>query len=425
MNEDSTLTEKPRFFYGWYIVAASWIMTFLVNAVAVGIFFKPMLDEFGWDRATLSSVQTVALVVFAVASPFIGKMIDRLGPRVMIFVTVATHTLSSVVNGLATSLWHLYVGRFLYQMRAMHATQVLINCWFVKKRGRALGIVATSMPIGLLLLSPLSQYLVETWGWRQTMLFWAGVTFIVLLPMAFLIRNRPEEKGYSPDGESYSDPSRTGSFIEPKVSNSGQKSVIGIGSMMSEASRTGSFWLLIGTQLICGIGCGFMTTHIVIFATDIGYPAMIGASFLSVQGGANLIGVLATGYLSDRTSRSRVLSLVHIIRGLSFIIIVIFCLSGGGSLWLLYLAMALFGFGFYTTAPLSSGLVADLFGYQQMGTIIGVVLSCHMVGIALGAYAGGIAFEFTGSYFPVFLAQGVLEFLAAILAFFIRQRALY
>lgn len=176
-------------------------MLFLVSSVAVGIFFKPMLEEFKWDRATLASVQTVALIVFAAASPFLGRLIDRFGPRAMLLVCVATQTLSSVVNSRATSLWHLYIGRFLYEMRPLHSTQVLINRWFVKKRGRALGIVATGMPIGTLVLSPISQYLVLIWVWRMTMLFWAGVTFVILLPLALLVKDKPEDKGYGLDGE--------------------------------------------------------------------------------------------------------------------------------------------------------------------------------------------------------------------------------
>lgn len=167
-----------------------------------------------------------------------------------------------------------------------------------------------------------------------------------------------------------------------------------------------------------------MMTHIVIFATDFGYSEMIGASLLSVQGGVNLVGVLLTGHMSDRIARSRVLALTHLIRSLSFGTIVIFIIFGGGSLWLLYIAMALFGFGWFTTAPLASGLVADLFGYRRMGTIIGLTMSCHMVGMAIGAYAGGITFELTGSYYSIFLIQGILELLASGFAFAIKQQTI-
>jgi MFS family permease len=149
---------------------------------------------------------------------------------------------------------------------------------------------------------------------------------------------------------------------------------------------------------------------------------MIGASFLSVWGGVNLVGVLLTGHMSDRHARNRVLAMTHFIRCLSFFTVVVFIRFSGGSLWLLYIAMALFGFGWFTTAPLASGLVADLFGNIRMGTIMGLVLSCHILGMAIGAYAGGITFEITGSYYLLFLSQGILEFLAAGFAFAIKRQ---
>jgi MFS family permease len=413
---------KPGFFYGWYIVAVSWLAMFLVSAVAVSIFFKPILEEFGLDRATLSSVHTVVIIVFALFSPFLGRLIDRFGPKVMLYVGVAAMTLTSVVNSLATSLGHLYIGRFLLEMRPLNAAQVLINRWFVRKRGRALGIFATGLPIGTLVLSPISQYLILTWGWRMTLLFWAGVTFVILLPLTLFIRDNPEDKGYAPDGEPIHRVKPTEPFDGIGGDALETKPAIPAGSSLAEAARAGSFWLLSASHLICGIGCGFMMTHIVIFATDVGYTEMIGASLLSVQGGVNLVGLLLTGQMSDRIARSKVLSMTHLIRSLSFVTIVIFILLGGGSLWLLYIAVALFGFGWFTTAPLASGLVADLFGYLRIGTIFGLVLSFHMVGMALGAYAGGITFELTGSYYSFFLVQSVLEFLAAVFAFAIKMQ---
>lgn len=417
-NQKTRLSYKPGLFYGWYVVAASWVMLFLVSAVSVGIFFKPILEEFGWDRATLSAVHTFAMLLYAVVTPFLGRFIDRFGPKVMLFVSLATQTLSSTVNGLATGIWHISTGRFLYEIKALQASQVLINRWFVKKRGRAQGIAATGLPIGALILSPLSQYLVLTWGWRETMFFWAGVSFVILLPLTLLIRNSPEEKGNVPDGE----PTDRATGTESKNDVSLPEITGASGHTLAEAARSGAFWLISAAHLICGIGCGFMMTHIVIFATDFGYSEMIGASLLSVQGGLNLVGVLLTGHLSDRYARSRVLALTHVIRSLSFFIAVGFILLGGAPLWMLYLAMMLFGFGWFTTSPLTSGLVADLFGGLRMGTIIGVTMSCHTVGMALGAYAGGITFELTGSYYWFFLVQAILELLAASLAFAIKRR---
>jgi MFS family permease len=405
---------KPRFFYGWYIIAASWVMLFLVNAVSVGIFFKPILDEFGWDRATLSGIYTLAMLLFAAVTPFIGRAIDRFGPKAMLYVTLVTQTLSSAVFGLAQGLWSVLAGRFLYEAKALQASQVLINRWFVGGRGRAQGIAATGMPIGALLLVPLSQLLILAWGWRETMFFWAGATFIIVLPLTILVRNRPEDKGTSPDGES-----QRGITIADAPPD---KASGAAGHSLAQAARLRSFWLLSGAQLICGIGCGFMMTHIVIFATDYGYADMVAASLVSVQGAVNLVGVLLTGHISDRYPRNRVLALTHVVRGLAFMAAVVFIMQGGGPLWMLYLAMVLFGFGWFTTSPLTSGCVADYFGDRRMGTIIGVTMASHSVGMAIGAYAGGLTYTLTGSYFRFFLAQGVLEILAAGMVFAIKCR---
>lgn len=413
---------KSRSFYGWYIVFALWVMFFLVNAVSVGIFFKPILEEFKTDRATLSLIYTLAMLLIAIITPFLGRLIDRFGPRVMLYICLGTQTLSSTVNGLASSLWQIFAGRFLYEIKGLQAGQVLINRWFFKKRGQAQGIAATGMPAGSLLLVPLSQYLILAWGWRQTMFFWAGISFIILLPLTLLIRNKPEEKGYGPDGEPVEGNTGGGWSLRPGEDVHENRSTMFSGQSLAGAARRTSFWLLSATQFICGIGCGFMMTHIVIFATDMGYSDMIGASLLSVQGGLNLAGVLLTGHISDKYARNRVLALTHCVRSLAFFTAVVFILRGGGSLWMLYLAMAFFGFGWFTTSPLTSGLVADLFGSMSMGTIIGVTMSCHTVGMALGAYAGGVTYDLTGSYYWFFLAQAILELLAAGLAFAIKRR---
>ena len=120
----------------------------------------------------------------------------------MLTIAVTAQIISNVINGFAASLWHLYFVRFLGEMKTTHGAQVLVNRWFIKKRGRALGIVATGVPIGVLVFSPLSQYLVLTWGWRATLWFWAAIIAVVLLPAALLVRNKPEDMGLLPDGVS-------------------------------------------------------------------------------------------------------------------------------------------------------------------------------------------------------------------------------
>jgi MFS family permease len=165
-------------------------------------------------------------------------------------------------------------------------------------------------------------------------------------------------------------------------------------------------------------------THIVIFTTDMGFSDMVGATTMSVMGGFSLAGVLFLGYLSDRMVRKNTLSLTYLIRFISFGIMILFVLVGSNSLWLLYLAMALFGIGWFTTAPLSAGVAADLYGNLRMGTILGLMSSGHMLGMAIGAYAGGAIYDHTKSYLLFFLIQCPIELVAVIAAFSIKQRKL-
>ena len=398
-------------------------MTFLVTANAVGIFFKPLLDEFHWDRATLSLVVSISMLVFAVVSPFLGRLIDHFGPRIILLGSVASQILSSVVSGLANGIVCIYIGRLLYELKPIHSTQVLINRWFVRKRGRALGILSTGIPLGTLVLSPISQYLILKWSWRTTYFFWAGVTALVGLPLILWIRNKPEDKGLLTDGELPAGELATIAVSRPMFDAVKLKAQPDTGNTLVEAAKSGSFWLLSATQLICGISCGLLMTHTVIFTTDLGYSPIIGASFLSVHGGVSLLGVLVTGLMSDRFSRNKVLSLTHFIRSLSFLILVITILTVGDFLPLLYLAMVFFGFGWFTTAPLAAGLVADLFGNLRMGTILGIILASHMVGMAIGTYAGGITYQLTGSYLNIFIITGALELLACFFALIIKSKA--
>jgi MFS family permease len=412
---------KPRFFYGWYVVLACWLMIFLQYSVSFGLFFKPILEEFNWDRTTLSAVQSAGLIAFAIASPFLGRLIDRLGPRIMIMISLVCQILSASLIGIASTIWHLYFARFFYWITVLPAAQVLTNRWFSKMRGTAQGILSSAMPLGTLILTPLTQFLILAWTWRLTMLFWALIMLVVMVPLIFIIRNNPRDKGLFPDGKAPEDNARTG----VSTGNLCVSQPVDVGHTIKQASGTRGFWMLLISQFICGIGCGFMMTHVVIFAVDMGFSDMIGAVSLSIQGGFNLVGVLLLGYVSDKIARKNALSITFLIRSASFFVLIVFILMGGNSLWIFYLAMALFGIGWFTTAPLTAGIAADLFGNLRMGTILGLTTSCHMLGMAVGSFAGGAVYDLAGSYLTFFMVQCPLELVAVVLVFVIRQKRIY
>lgn len=410
------MRSKNTFFYGWFIVLACWLMAFPNGATVMSVFFKPMLDTFGWDRSTLSSVQSVSFIFATIAGPFLGRLIDKIKPRKMLFLCLGTEVIGNLISGAALNIWHLYIGRILSGITMISAGRVLISNWFIKKRGRALHFAATATPIGTMLLVPVSQQLILAWGWRLTQLFWAGVLFAIIFPLALAVRNNPSDLGLSPDGE----PPRE-SDTEMDKSVKPVRTIVSAGVKLSEALKTGSFWFLFSNQFLCGIGCGFMATHIIIFATDIGYSPSIAASLVSVQAGMALAGILGLGYLSEKVGGKKTLAFTHLLRCASFLVIIAAALVKGNSLWLFYLAMVLFGQGATAGAPLSAGLIADSFGILSMGAIAGMTFAAHSLGSALGAYAGGEIYQATKGYLAFFAAQAVLEFLAAACAFSIRS----
>jgi MFS family permease len=316
------LNVKKRPFYGWYIVLASWAIIFIPTAVAIGVFFKPILAEFQWDRAVLSAVQSVALFAFTFAAPFLGRLVDRIGPRKMIAISITCQAVSTIINGFATAIWHMYVARFIFALDSRHFTKILVSRWFIRLRGTALGLASTAVPLGTLILTPLSQYMVLLWTWRPTMFFWAAVMLAVLLPLIFIIRDNPRDKGLSPDGDVQPEP-ETGQFILNGDLES-QMYAEQTGFNTTDAVRTGAFWLLSTTQFICGIGCGFIMTHTIIFATDMGFSDMVGATVMSVNGGFSLLGVLVMGYASDRIRRKNALGITFIFRSVSFGLMMLF-----------------------------------------------------------------------------------------------------
>jgi MFS family permease len=405
--------KKKGLFYGWILVAACFILYFLNGGVVVGLFFKPMLEEFGWDRATLSSVSSFGMILMAVAGPIVGGLVDKYGPRTIMLIGTITMGVSRLINGVALNLWQLYLSRIAMLIGPMRGISVMLNNWFLKKRGLVLGISSTGMSIGRIVLAPLTAYLILTYGWRTTYLIWAAVPFVVALPLTFfVVKNTPEELGYHQDGELISKEekqSKTVSKVTEAVSDR-------MGISFQQAIKTSGFWFLACSHLICGLGCGFLMTHFVPFATDIGFSELEAAGALSLWSAVNIFGILSTGIISDRIGRKNALALTHFVRSIAFVVAVI----GGGN-WMIYLIAIFFGFGSFTTAPLASGLVADLFGGLSMGAIIGLSGTAHSIGSAIGSYMGGLTFDLTQSYYTYFLIMVPLSFTAALISFLIKK----
>jgi len=232
-------------FYGWLIVAAAFItMAFAVNArTAFSLLFPPILAEFGWDRGVVAGVFSFGFLVSAFISPFVGRMIDRQGPRLVVEAGIAVLVLGLALATFAREPWQLYAtlgllvgvgGNFL----GYGVQSVILPNWFVRRRGLALGIAFSGVGVGSIVMLPWLQIVIARDGWRWACLALALITAVVLFPLNLVLRKRPQEIGLHPDGAA----------AARETSSSGHASNVvdtawaSTDWTLARAARTGRFW---------------------------------------------------------------------------------------------------------------------------------------------------------------------------------------
>jgi predicted MFS family arabinose efflux permease len=259
---------------------------------------------------------------------------------------------------------------------------VHVGRWFPGERGFVTAVAACGFSLGQLVFTQVAAYAVRLVGWRSTYALLGGVLASFWVVVAAWLRDAPRPSGAAP--------------VRP-----------GPGSAPSRdrpaAMRTLGFWCLTGGLVGCGFTDFLLATHLAPFATDLGLSPQVAANALSLWAAANVVGILAAGAFAARVGARPALVLTYCVRATS-----LFLLLGVRETWQLYLFAILFGATFFTTAPLSATLVGELFGPASQGAIFGSANLFHHLAGALGAYAGGLVFDVTGSYRPIFLVSGFI-----------------
>lgn len=390
---------KRRFYYGWVIVAVALIsMAFWFGFRSIfSVFLVALVDEFGWGRAKISGVQSVAMVCYILAAPLVGGLVDRFGPRRVILpgivLLAAGLALSSTVHDLLQYyLFYGVLGGVGVAFISLAAYTAIIPHWFKKRRGTASGITASGIGLGIMLFPPIIQGVISGWGWRSGFLVMGVLTFVILLPLnGILLRHKPEDMGYAgPDGNM----KQGESTVYPSDHTSGQPDEFQW--TLASAVRTVNFWALMIFPMFIMIGIYIVLTHFVGFLVTQGVSGMAAASAFGLIGLTSSFFRIVWGLASDRIGRELSFSL-----GMVFFCISFYCLfrfQHGGGPWLVYLFVFLFGLGWGSTAPVFMASAADLFHGPAIGTIYGLLEGSVGIGGAAGAWIGGYVFDRTGSY---------------------------
>ncbi len=396
---------KSRFFYGWWIVAASFVVHFTMMGTtfySFGVLLKPLSEEFGASRFAVGSALPTLMLAGALCGPLIGREVDRRGARgpmvlgalLMAVGFLAFSRIDSVLGLYAAFGGLVAVGGALLGPLPNTA---LVASWFQRGRGTAIGISQIGISLSGLVMAYVTTWLVVEYGWRTAVLCFAAVPIAVVLPVvALVIVNRPEDRGLLPDGlQADGDEAKP---APPPAQGS-----------LRDALRERDLWLI---ALVIGLnfaGSGSVSQVIHSHVTDLGHSAARAAGVLSLMAGMAALGKPVFGGLADRISPR---SAMAIATGLQAVGLVAILLSPGHEA--LLIASLVFGLGFGGIMPLFGMLTAARFGAARLGRMMGaagpVMLPFQLMGLPFAT----AVFDRTGSYLPAFVT--FLAFYAAALA---------
>jgi MFS family permease len=381
---------KSKYFYGYHIVAAS----FVIQAVCIGplftygVFFKQFQAELGWSRAVISGASSLAFFIMGAGGILAGRLNDRIGPRIIMVVSGTSLGLGYLLMAHMQAAWQLY---FLYGIMvgigfSTHDVITLstVARWFIKRRGMMSGIVKVGTGAGQMLVPLIAAALIAAYGWRHAYTIIGAIALVILVAAALVLLRDPRAKGQLPDGNSAA---AGESMVETAEHNLSLK----------KAVRTGPFWILCVAEFTIFFCLLTMIVHIVPHATDLGLSPGVAAGVLATIGGVSMVGRISMGTANDKIGGRRSLTICFII-----LICGLLWLQIAGQVWMLFLFAAVYGFshgGFFTVM---SPLVAELFGTGSHGLLFGLILFSGTIGGTVGPVLAGRIFDVFGSYQGVF-----------------------
>lgn len=401
-----------RVFYSWWIVLVAFFNLFFVVGIpfyGFPVFYPEMIHSLGFSHAQLTLGFLVGFT--AAGLPFgilAGVLIDRVGAGRLIRVGIWSVSLSLMLMGHMTRLWHynvlcitLVVG---YVLSGPVPNQVLISQWFELQRGRAMGIAYLGLGLGGVILPLFSSWLIQTFGWRHAMEILGALTLVTLFPLAqWITRSSPSEIDLFPDGRP---PSAKLPERLPTACISSSAGTGDAGEEFGHAVRSANFWLLLaGCTLTIG-AIGAVTQHLVLFLQDQGHSLTAAARISSVLLTASLAGRVIVGCLAERYTKKNVMALFYFLVGLA--IPLLFLVHRPVAVWAFALT---FGFALGADYMLVPLVAAECFGLRALGKLLSLIIAGYSLGQWLAPWVAGRLFD---SYRHYDLAWGLMT-LAALL----------
>ncbi|WP_392467914.1 MFS transporter [Arsenicicoccus cauae] len=384
---------------------------------STGVLLEPIEREFGWSRATTSGAVSLNLVLYGVVAPFAAALMESWGVRKVVTIALAVVGIASGMTIVMTQpwqlwlLWGLLIGTGTGAM-ALVLGAIIANRWFDERRGLVTGLFSAANATGQLIFLPLIAAAAEGPGWRYA----AGVTAVLALLMAALVavflRDRPADIGILPYGATEPPPPEVRRYANPASQAL---------AVLRRASLTWPFWALVLTFFVCGWSTnGLVQTHFVSAAHDHGMPATTAAGLLAVVGIFDLVGTVASGWLTDRMDSRYLLAAYYGLRGLSLLTVhELLASTVQPALWVF---IVFYGLDWVATVPPTVALCRQFYGIEDSGVVFGWTYASHMIGAGIGASVAGGIREATGSYHGAWIVAAGLCVVACVCALTIPRR---
>jgi sugar phosphate permease len=388
---------------------------------STGALLEPLEHEFGWSRGTTSGAVSLNLVIYGLTAPFAAALMERFGVRRVVALALTLVALGAGLTLVMTSAWQLW---FLWGVpigvgtgaMALVFGAIIANRWFVKHRGLVTGVFSAASSTGQLIFLPAIAQLAHGPGWRWSAGLVAAFALLLVPVVLVVMRDRPSDVGEVPYGAPET-------YVEPPVVRDGPGPARVALTTLREISRRWTFWALFLTFWICGWSTnGLIGTHFIPAAHDHGMPETTSAGLLALIGIFDIVGTIASGWLTDRVDSRYLLFGYYFLRGLSLLVVP--NLLGPDVQPSLFLFIVFYGLDWVATVPPTVALCRIHFGLEKSGVVFGWVFASHMVGAGVAAsYAGWIR-QGLGDYFVAWMTAGGLCLLASLMCLSIpRARA--
>lgn len=371
----------------WLVAGMAFVVLGISRGIhtSFGVFNVALLDTFGWSRGATAGIFSIVLAVDALLSPVVGYLLDRYGTKRIAIAGCFALVVGLLASSQVTALWQLYISFGLilaigFTFAGMVPHIFLISEWFSSSRASAIGIVYAGTGVGIMVLAPLSEWLISSYGWARALQIYAVVVLVVLLPMVWVYYQ------HGPYGE--------------RLRHHGAKKDDGPQWSAKLALKSLQFWLLFIARVAAASGTTVIVTHQVAHVVDVGFSKLLSASIFGLAGITSSFGRVIFGFIADRLSKQAAytLNIAMTVVGVGALMI----LRDPSQAWLLYVYVIFFGIGFGSRAVIFSALTADIFSGKRFGAILGYSTVAVGAGGAMGSWLGGAMHDWTGSYLVSF-----------------------